>query len=139
MKITKAFNAKIQKLDSNHCKIDLSLYDFKLGMKAKYGLDDENDEDYDLNYRYYRHLMYLYQQSAIFRMNNSIVNVYRKTASDFRFENEYLIAEKLYQIFDKTNNMITPTCNASQDDKRSYLLMLYEASIEYNKKETEDC
>ena len=133
--ITKIFNSDIEKLDKSISRIDLCAYDFKIGIMAKFGLKDDNFWEYHYS------LGYLYEQSYSFRLNIPMMFVYTKIASNWGFEKEYFIAEKLYQIFYTTHNMMSPTCNASQTNVRDSLLMLYEVSskwVEQKKKEYEE-
>ncbi len=123
--LTKSFNEEIKNMGKELTQFDLEGYNFKVGARAKFSIERE---EYSI---YYFHRFY--ESSWVFRLNIPMMELYTSEFENWSFESEYVTAKKLLHLFHQTHNMLEPTCNASQDDMKDYVMTLYKIASNYVK------
>lgn len=127
--VTKLFQDELKELEKKMTWFDSSCKNFILGAKAKFSLDYK-----DYSYYFGR----FYENSIVFHLNTTIMNLYCSEFKNWKFEEEYIAAEKIMYLFSQTHNMLAPTCNATQDDMRDNLMLLYKAANSWAKKKKKE-
>lgn len=127
--VTKLFQSELKELEKQTTWFDCSCKNFILGAKAKFSLDVNECSYYFENF---------YRNSIVFNLNTIIMEMYCSEFRDWRFEKEYTLAEKIVYLFLQTHNMLAPTCNATQDDMRDNLMILYKVAINWTKRKKKE-